>query len=125
MKNGYKLLLLLLVIVPINALALNLTFDVYKSLDVEHSYVVGEYVFNLDYGFTPVLKDFMHASRSIPEGEETTLYEAQYFAAYDYFSFMNVYTLDEYDETNMPIVNVKYLCSKSISDENVDCDLIS
>lgn len=53
----------------------NLKYDEYTEENIEHAYVIGEYVFNLDTGYSPSLEDIAHAARTIPEGKEEYIYD--------------------------------------------------
>ena len=80
MKKKVSLMILATIplIITSQARALNLTPTKFAELDISHAYVVGEYLFNSDKGFSPELRDVMIASRSIHEGEKTTYYDIQY-----------------------------------------------
>lgn len=116
MNKKFKLILILvLTLMPFNVFALELNYPNYKSLGIEHSYVVGNFVFELDYGYTPNLKDFMKASRSIPTNEDVYLYEIQNIDAFDYFELFDVYGKKYYGKDNMPVKNVLYRCTRKLT----------
>ena len=73
--------------------AIEIDYIKYKSLDIMHGYIIGEYIFDVANGPSPTLKDILEASRSIPEGKPTTLYEIMdvSYPGYSYFYQKNVY----------------------------------
>ncbi len=96
--------------------AVNLDYTRFRELNIDHAYIVGDYIFNTDYGYSPTLKDIMHASRSIPEGEETTLYEV--LSTPDLFIYqMEVYRQEIIsDVNNFKPLNVRYVYRNSIDE---------
>ena len=60
--------LLMLMVMPVDACVL--TYDEYKETEIQHAYIIGDYVFNMDEGYSPSLYDIAIAARSIPETEE-------------------------------------------------------
>ena len=110
MKKKVSLMILATIplIITSQARALNLTPTKFAELEISHAYVVGEYLFNSDKGFSPELRDVMIASRSIPEGEKTTYYDIQYDEEENIIGVTDnqlakarsLLGLSEYDETN-------------------------
>ena len=74
MKKIILCLAFLLLLVP-NVNAMEVDYTEYEKLDLAHSFVVGDYIFDASYGYTPSLKDFMHASRTIPNNKDVYVYE--------------------------------------------------
>lgn len=74
MKKIILCLAFLILLIP-NVYAMEVDYTEYEKLDIAHSFVVGDYIFDASYGYTPSLKDFMHASRTIPENREVYVYE--------------------------------------------------
>ena len=60
--------LLMLMVMPVEACVL--TYDEYKETEIQHAYIIGDYVFNMDEGYSPSLYDIAIAARSIPKTEE-------------------------------------------------------
>ena len=58
----------MLMVMPVEACVL--TYDEYKETEIQHAYIIGDYVFNMDEGYSPSLYDIAIAARSIPETEE-------------------------------------------------------
>lgn len=116
-----KKILLILTIVPamligvLNVEAKGFTLNSYYKLGLTHTYVIGKYVFNLDEGYSPTLRDIMIASRSIPEGEPTTLYDIYTFREDNYFELYELYSETFTMEPNeFKPLDLKYVYSKSI-----------
>lgn len=74
MKKMLLMILLLVSFCPV-VKAKNLGYQEYRNLNIEHSFVVGDYIFDVSYGYSPSLKDFMHASRTIPQNEDVYVEE--------------------------------------------------
>lgn len=89
------------------------TYDTYQELGVYTAMIVGDYVFNLDEGYSPSLQDIMIATRTIPEDKDVYLYFVISFGSS--FTFMNLYTGEV---TNNPeefkVFTAKYLYSDNI-----------
>ena len=122
MKKVISLLLVLLValIIP-NVQARTLDDEYFKTLNVSSAYVCGDYMFNIGSGFKPNLRDFMKASRSIPEGEETTLYHIFYDEDFDTFTIREIYSNTVKGEslnTLVPPLKPAYLYRTSINATN-------
>ena len=113
-----KVSLMILATVPLimtsQARALNLTPTKFAELEISHAYVVGEYLFNSDKGFSPELRDVMIASRSIPEGEPTTYYDIQYDEEENVYSIIEIYSKEVKTEDELNGMTVKYIYNDSI-----------
>ena len=70
MKRYLYLLIgiLMLMVMPVEACVL--TYEEYKETEIQHAYIIGDYVFNMDEGYSPSLYDIAIAARSIPTTEE-------------------------------------------------------
>lgn len=75
-----------------NADAKAFTYSSYNKLGITNSFVVGDYIFNLDQGYSPNLQDIMIASRTIPEGKPTTLYSFLNIPALNFFMQQEIYS---------------------------------
>lgn len=118
MKKKVSLMILATIplIITSQARALNLTPTKFAELEISHAYVVGEYLFNSDKGFSPELRDVMIASRSIPEGEKTTYYDIQYDEEENTFSIIEIYSKEEKTADELNSMTVKYIYSDCIRD---------
>lgn len=74
MKKIILCLILMVTCIPI-ANAKTIGYSEYCALDINHSFIVGDYIFDLSKGYSPSLKDFMHASRTIPDNEKAYVEE--------------------------------------------------
>lgn len=97
-----------------------LTKEDYNNLNINRSYIVGEYLFNLDNGFNPSLEDLLKAS---------TTYYTNDVKIYEIKKSENIDgdIVEEYNEllsntklNEFPIIKVKYVYSKHISNNNPD-----
>ncbi len=114
-KRKFILAILVLMIIPTIANAKTLDYDLYKKLNVKYAFITGDYMFNMDNGYSPTLEDIMIASRSIKEGEPTTLYEIRMFPAWNFFSANEVYrNTSSNDKTILESMSVKYIYRNSI-----------
>lgn len=122
MKKKVSLMILATIplIITSQARALNLTPTKFAELEISHAYVVGEYLFNSDKGFSPELRDVMIASRSIPEGEKTTYYDIQYDEEENTYSIIEIYSKEEKTADELNSMTVKYIYSDSIRDSEPD-----
>ena len=68
-RNILMLLFLTIMITPSITFSCELTYEEYAKLGIRSSYVVGDYVFNRDEGFSPSIEDISIASRSIKTGK--------------------------------------------------------
>ena len=78
-KIKFIIIILVLVVFPSIVNAKTLDYDYYKKLNVKYAFIVGDYMFNMDNGYSPTLEDIMIASRTIAADEPTTLYEIRMF----------------------------------------------
>ena len=85
-KIKFIIIILVLVVFPSIVNAKKLDYDYYKKLNVKYAFIVGDYMFNMDNGYSPTLEDIMIASRTIAADEPTTLYEIRMFPAWNFFS---------------------------------------
>ena len=74
-KRIFSLIILMLMVLVPKVNACVLTYDEYSEYNIQQSFIVGEYVFNTDTGYSPSLEDFAIAARTIPEGEEEYIYQ--------------------------------------------------
>ncbi len=95
MKKIILSLALIILLIP-NVNAMEIGYSEYEKLGMTHSFVVGDYIFDASYGYTPSLKDFMHASRTIPENKDVYVYEIFIVdipqIKYKSFSMTEIYT---------------------------------
>lgn len=111
--------ILVLTIVPSIANARTLDYDYYKKLNVKYAFIVGDYMFDMDNGYSPTLEDIMIASRTIADGEPTTLHEIRMFPAWNFFSINEVYrNTSSNDKTILESMSIKYLYRNSIKKAN-------
>ena len=98
--------------------SLQLTETDFKALNVERAYLVGDYLFDLDNGFNPTLKDLLMAS--------TTFYSED-LKVYELKISENIYgnIVEEYTEllsgkklNKFPNINCKYVYDKNIYNNN-------
>ena len=122
-----KKILLILTIIPaifigaLNVEAKGFTLSSYYKLGLNHTYVIGKYVFDLDSGYSPTLRDIMIASRSIPEGEPTTLYDIYTFPEDDYFEMTEVYSKKfTMEQNDFKPFDLKYLYRGTITGATSD-----
>lgn len=110
-----------------NVEAREFSFQQYKELNITQAYIVGEYVFDTSSGYSPNLLDIMVASRSIPEGKTTTMYEASNMEMINYSSLYEVYTNRTIDIEHENIVfDLKYVYRANIKNaQTSDFDIIS
>jgi len=62
-------ILIIIVMIPSITFSCELKYEEYAKLGIRSSYVVGDYVFNRDEGFSPSIEDISIASRSIKTGK--------------------------------------------------------
>lgn len=118
-KSRLFLLILLVVLVPKVCQAKQLDYDYYKRLNVKYAFIVGDYMFNMDNGYSPSLEDIMIASRTIKEGNPTTLYEIRMFPAWNYFSVSEIYKNTSSNDKNiLENMNVRYIYRNNIKKAN-------
>lgn len=82
-KLVFLTILFLSILIPNVTQACELSYQEYKDKGIVQSFVVGEYVFNVDNGYSPSLEDFATAARSIKKGEDVKVYNI--------FSIGNIY----------------------------------
>lgn len=113
-KNLFIMIIFLLTITCTHVKAQGITLDMFKNYNIQHSYVIGEYIFDLDSGYSPSLQDIMVASRTIPEGETSTIYE--YFIIPGIFFQVNeVYSgQSSTNEDDYKIFNASYIYRNNI-----------
>lgn len=111
----FILVALLGIMFPSIVKAKTLDYDYYKKLNVKYAFIVGDYMFNMDNGYSPTLEDIMIASRTIDESKPTTLYEIRMFPAWNFFSVNEVYKNESTnDKTILENMNVKYVYRSNI-----------
>ena len=94
--------------------ACEISYDEYKSKGIVQSFVVGDYIFNVDNGYSPSLEDFAEAARSIKDGEEVKIYNIMmigdiYYKATEVFTNKSTTEVSEF-----PKIDVGYVYRKSI-----------
>lgn len=108
-----------------NVNARTLDEEYFKSLNVTNVYVCGNYMLDIGKGFQVTLRDFMIASRSIPEGEETTLYHIQYAKAFNRFTIVESYSNETLTVSSLGLMSPARLYRNSIWLNNPDFDELS
>lgn len=118
-KKVLLLAVLMSLVIGTSANAAAIDYDGFSKLGVSHGYIVGKYLFDSSSGFSPSLKDVMRASRSIEEGQPTTLYEVLLSKRSGAFSLEELYTgKSTSDKTEFGNYNVKYIYTCSIDKAN-------
>ncbi len=106
--------------------ACEISYDEYKNRKIVQSFVVGDYIFNVDNGYSPSLEDFAEAARSIKSGEEVKIYNIMmvgdiYYKATEVFSNKSTTEKSEF-----PAIDVAYEYRASIRGaKESDYDLIT
>ena len=78
MRKSIKFLILLFVLLfTFSVKAKSYTKEEYKELGVKRAYILCDYVFDMDNGFNPTLKDFLLASQTCPI-DNVTLYDIMF-----------------------------------------------
>ena len=108
-----------------NVNARTLDEEYFKSLNVTNVYVCGDYMFDIGKGFQVTLRDFMIASRSIPEGEPTTLYHIQYAKALNRFTIVESYGNETLTVSSLSLMSPARLYRNSIRSSAPDFDVLS
>ena len=118
-KIKFIIIILVLVVFPSIVNAKKLDYDYYKKLNVTYAFIVGDYMFNMDNGYSPSLEDIMIASRTIKDGNPTTLYEIRMFPAWNYFSVSEIYKNTSSNDKNiLENMNVRYIYRNNIKKAN-------
>lgn len=118
-KIKFIIIILVLVVFPSIVNAKTLDYDYYKKLNVKYAFIVGDYMFNMDNGYSPTLEDIMIASRTIEADKPTTLYEIRMFPAWNFFSINEIYrNTNSNDKTILESMNIKYVYRNSIKTAN-------
>ena len=89
-----------------DAKACGMSYDEYKERKIVQSFVVGDYIFNVDNGYSPSLEDFAEAARSIKDGEEVKIYNIMmigdiYYKATEVFSNKSTTERSEFPEIDV------------------------
>ena len=116
-----KFIIIILVLVVFTSIvnAKTLDYDYYKRLNVKYAFIVGDYMFNMDNGYSPSLEDIMIASRTIKDGNPTTLYEIRMFPAWNYFSVSEIYKNTSSNDKNiLENMNIRYIYRNNIKKAN-------
>ena len=103
MKKIFNILIIFLLGIFISVDAKELSSSEYEGLNITHAYVTGEIIFDVSGRFTPNLKDFMQASRTIPENEPTKLYDIIVIPKYNSRVYIDIYantTLSSFPKLN-------------------------
>ena len=114
-KFLYKFSCLLLIIfaLPVSA-GCKLTYDEYNAYGIKSAYIVGEYIFNKDSGFSPSIEDLATASRSIPTNQKEYIYDVLSFPnAFRYKSIFDGTSLS--GKENFPDIYVSYIYKNHIA----------
>ena len=74
-KKLFSLIILIMLMLVPKVNACVLTYEEYSEYEIQQSFIVGDYVFNTDTGYSPSLEDFAIAARTIPEGEDEYIYQ--------------------------------------------------
>ncbi|HOB25822.1 MAG TPA: hypothetical protein PLB45_05035 [Bacilli bacterium] len=116
MKKFIKVFILLISIsLSTKVQAKSLDYNTFLGYNVKHSYVIGDYVFNLDAGFSPSLQDIMIASRTINTTTETDVSFYDYFISSRAFAQTELYSNTKITESaNYTPINAKYIYSNHI-----------
>lgn len=116
---------LLLGVSTVNAKAF--TYDTYNNLGIQTGFVVGDYIFDLDNGYSPTLQDIMIASRTIDEEKPTTLYSYQIYPQFNMFRQTEIYRNEQTtDKTKFKTFQAKYIYRASIrTAKQSDYDVLS
>ncbi len=118
-KMKFIIAILVLTVIPNIVNAKTLDYDYYKKLNVKYAFIVGDYMFNMDNGYSPTLEDIMIASRTIADSEPTTLYEIRMFPAWNFFSINEIYrNTSSNDKTILESMSIKYVYRNSIKKAN-------
>ena len=128
MKKVVSIIMIVIINILMNSdvLACELSYDEYKSREIVQSFVVGDYIFNVDNGFSPSLEDFAEAARSIKDGEEVKIYNIMmvgdiYYKSTEVFSNKSTTVKSEF-----PKIDVAYEYRASIRGaKESDYDLIT
>lgn len=119
MKKIVLCLALFVLLIP-SVNAMEVDYAEYENFDIAHSFVVGDYIFDVSYGYTPSLKDFMHASRTIPKNKDVYVYEIFIVKIpqmnYRSFSMTEVYKRKKTTDTK----DFKNFSAKYIYKNNID-----
>lgn len=118
MKKVILCLALFILLIP-NINAMEVDYTEYEKLDIAHSFVVGDYIFDASCGYTPSLKDFMHASRTIPKNKDVYVYEIFIVKIpqinYRSFSMTEVYSKNKTTDTkDFTDFSAKYIYKTNI-----------
>lgn len=114
-KFFYKFSCLLLIIfaVPVSA-GCKLTYDEYNAYGIKSAYIVGEYIFNKDSGFSPSIEDLATASRSIPTNQKEYIYDVLSFPnTFRYKSIFDGTSIS--GKENFPDISVSYIYKNHIA----------
>lgn len=100
--------------------SLQLTEDGFKLLGINRAYLLGDYLFNLDNGYNPSLKDLLIAATTAYT-EDLSVYEIKFSEN------INGEIVEEYNEllsgksiNVFPIIKGKYIYSRNIDKNNAD-----
>ena len=110
-KCMYTIIIMLLVFFSSTVKACEIEYDEYKTLGIKQSYIVGDYVFVADSGYSPSLEDFAIAARTIPEGEDEYIYNIflSKIGNTEYFRFLEIFSKEESkDSSDFPYIDVTY-----------------
>ncbi len=116
MKKRFNLLLILILTLSFSSIvnAKQMTYTDINNLGIHHFYRIGDYMFNLDSGFSPSIRDIMVASRSIPEGTDT--YIEDYLLIGTKYTYKEIYSKKNESGTSDTFTsfNAKYIYKNHI-----------
>ena len=115
MRKCIKLFILLIILLfTVNVKARSYTETEYQNLNIGRAYIVCDYVFNMDEGFNPTLKDLLLASQSCPI-DNVNIYE------FKFGTDINGRPTKQFSEllnntrlNSFPSIDIKYVYKKSI-----------
>lgn len=95
--------------------AKKIDYEEFNDTGIIHAYIVGDYIFDLSYGYSPSLRDFMIASRSIPESEDVYLYEIDNVLIFDTYRKRSIYdNVISENKNEFGTFNIKYIYRNNI-----------
>ena len=128
MKKAVSILVMIImnILMISDVKACEMSYDEYKDRKIVQSFVVGDYIFNVDNGYSPSLEDFAEAARSIKDGEEVKIYNVMvigdiYYKVTEVFSNESTTEIKEF-----PKIDVQYEYRASIRGaKESDYDIIT
>ena len=128
MKKAVSILVMIImnILMISDAKACEISYDEYKDRKIVQSFVVGDYIFNVDNGYSPSLEDFAEAARSIEDGKDVKIYNIMMIGDI-YYKTTEVFSNKSTTERNeFPEIDVAYEYRASIRGaKKSDYDLIT